>query len=162
MAEDSDDDIDYEELLDYYIFLSDNPINLNSDDMVRLVELHLISAFQFEEVKKYRRYYGDFMFLDELEMVEGFDAQTIDIIRPLVYAGIDKSKDKITFRKLARYGKHQLLGRYEQILEKQQGYLPTTDSALLAKPNSRYLGCPQKPQFRYNYNYRNNFYSLSC
>ena len=30
MAEDSDDDIDYEELLDYYIFLSDNPINLNS------------------------------------------------------------------------------------------------------------------------------------
>lgn len=155
MAEDSDDDIDYEELLDYYIFLSDNPINLNSDDMVRLVELHLISAFQFEEVKKYRRYYGDFMFLDELEMVEGFDAQTIDIIRPLVYAGQDKNKDKITFRKLARYGKHQLLGRYEQILEKQQGYLPIDDSALLAKPNSRYLGCPQKLQFRYNYNYRN-------
>ena len=155
MAEDSDDDIDYEELLDYYIFLSDNPINLNSDDMVRLVELHLISAFQFEEVKKYRRYYGDFMFLDELEMVEGFDAQTIDIIRPLVYVGQDKSKDKITFRKLARYGKHQLLGRYEQILEKQQGYLPIDDSALLAKPNSRYLGCPQKLQFRYNYNYRN-------
>ena len=155
MAEDSDDDIDYEELLDYYIFLSDNPINLNSDDMVRLVELHLISAFQFEEVKKYRRYYGDFMFLDELEMVEGFDAQTIGIIRPLVYAGQDKSKDKITFRKLARYGKHQLLGRYEQILEKQQGYLPIDDSALLAKPNSRYLGCPQKLQFRYNYNYRN-------
>ena len=155
MAEDSDDDIDYEELLDYYIFLSDNPINLNSDDMVRLVELHLISAFQFEEVKKYRRYYGDFMFLDELEMVEGFDAQTIDIIRPLVYAGQDKSKDKITFRKLARYGKHQLLGRYEQVLEKQQGYLPIDDSALLAKPNSRYLGCPQKLQFRYNYNYRN-------
>ena len=155
MAEDSDDDIDYEELLDYYIFLSDNPINLNSDDMVRLVELHLISAFQFEEVKKYRRYYGDFMFLDELEMVEGFDAQTIDIIRPLVYAGQDKSKDKITFRKLARYGKHQLLGRFEQILEKQQGYLPIDDSALLAKPNSRYLGCPQKLQFRYNYNYRN-------
>ena len=155
MAEDSDDDIDYEELLDYYIFLSDNPINLNSDDMVRLVELHLISAFQFEEVKKYRRYYGDFMFLDELEMVEGFDAQTIDIIRPMVYAGQDKSKDKITFRKLARYGKHQLLGRYEQILEKQQGYLPIDDSALLAKPNSRYLGCPQKLQFRYNYNYRN-------
>lgn len=155
MAEDSDDDIDCEELLDYYIFLSDNPINLNSDDMVRLVELHLISAFQFEEVKKYRRYYGDFMFLDELEMVEGFDAQTIDIIRPLVYAGQDKSKDKITFRKLARYGKHQLLGCYEQILEKQQGYLPIDDSALLAKPNSRYLGCPQKLQFRYNYNYRN-------
>ena len=154
MAEDSDDDIDYEELLDYYIFISDNPINLNSDEVARLMELHLISAFQYEELKKYRRYYGDFLFMDELEMVEGFDEQTIAIIRPLVYVGQDKSKDKITFKKLA-HGKHQLLGRYEQILEKQQGYLPTTDSALLAKPNSQYLGCPQKLQFRYNYNYRN-------
>ena len=155
LAEDSDDDIDYEELLDYYIFLSDNPIDLNSDDVVRLVELHLISAFQFEELKKYRRYYGDFMFLDELEMVEGFDEMTLEIIRPLVTIGKDKNKDKLSFRNMARYGKHQLLGRYEQILEKQQGYLPIDDSALLAKPNSRYLGCPQKLQFRYNYNYRN-------
>ena len=155
MAEDSDDDIDYEELLDNYIFLSDNPINLNSDDMVQLMELHLINAFQYEELKKYRRYYGDFMFLDELAMVEGFDEQTIEIIRPLVCVGQDNGKDKITFKKMARYGKHQILGRYEQVLEKQKGYLPITDSALLAKPNSRYLGCPQKLQFRYTYNYRN-------
>lgn len=155
LAEDSDDDIDYEDLLDNYIFLSDNPIDLNSDDVVRLVELHLISAFQLEEVKKYRRYYGDFLFLDELDMVEGFDEMTLEIIRPLVTIGKDKNKGKLSFRNMARYGKHQLLGRYEQVLEKQQGYLPIDDSALLAKPNSRYLGCPQKLQFRYNYNYRN-------
>jgi hypothetical protein len=155
LAEDSDDDIDYEDLLDSYIFLSDNPIDLNSDDVVRLVELHLISAFQLEEVKKYRRYYGDFMFMDELEMVEGFDEMTLSIIRPLVMIETNKNKNKLSFRNMARYGKHQLLGRYEQVLEKQQGYLPIDDSALLAKPNSRYLGCPQKLQFRYNYNYRN-------
>ena len=155
LAEDSDDDIDYEDLLDNYIFLSDNPIDLNSDDVVRLAELHLISAFQLEEVKKYRRYYGDFMFLDELEMVEGFDEMTLAIIRPLVTIETNKNKNKLSFRNMARYGKHQLLGRYEQVLEKQQAYLPIDDSALLAKPNSRYLGCPQKLQFRYNYNYRN-------
>ena len=155
LAEDSDDDIDYEDLLDNFIFLSDNPIDLNSDDVVRLAELHLISAFQLEEVKKYRRYYGDFMFMDELDMVEGFDEMTLSIIRPLVTIETNKNKDKLSFRNMARYGKHQLLGRYEQVLEKQQGYLPIDDSALLAKPNSRYLGCPQKLQFRYNYNYRN-------
>ncbi len=155
MAEDSDDDIDYEELLDYYIFLSDNPINLNSDETARLLELHLINAFQYEELKKYRRYYGDFLFLDELAMVEGIDGQTIDIIRPLICIGQDKDKDKVTLKKMARYGKHQIVGRYEQILERQQGYQPTTDSALLSKPNSRYLGSPQKYLFRYTYNYRN-------
>ena len=155
LAEDNDEDIDYEDLLESYIFLSENPVNINSEDVRQLLELRLISVFQYEELLKYRRYYGDFMFLDELEMVEGFDEQTLAIIRPLVSIGHDKDKDKITLNKMARYGKHQILGRYEQILEKQQGYLPIDDSALLAKPNSRYLGSPQKYQFRYTYNYRN-------
>ena len=155
LAEDGDEETDYEDLLDNYIFLSDNPVNLNSEEVMRLVELHLISVFQYEELQKYRRYYGDFLFLDELEMVEGFDEQTVAIIKPVVHIELDLGKDKITLNKLARYGKHQLLGRYEQVLEQQQGYAPIDDSALLAKPNSRYLGRPQKLQFRYSYNYRN-------
>ncbi len=155
LAEDSDDDIDYKDLLENYIFFSENPIDINSEDVKQLVELHLLNVFQYEELLKYRRYYGDFLFLDELEMVEGFDDLTLSIIRPLVIVGQNKDRDKLTFKKMARYGKHQILGRYEQVLEKQQGYLPIDDSTLLAKPNSRYLGSPQKLQFRYIYNYRN-------
>ena len=155
LAEDSDDDIDYEDLLENYIFFSENPIDINSDDIKQLVELRLLNVFQYEELLKYRRYYGDFLFLDELEMVEGFDDLTLSIIRPLVMVGHDKDRDKLTLKKMARYGKHQILGRYEQVLEKQQGYLPIDDSTLLAKPNSRYLGSPQKYQLKYTYNYRN-------
>ena len=155
LAEDSDDDIDYEDLLENYIFLSENPVNLNSEETMRLVELRLLSVFQYEELQKYRRYYGDFLFLNELEMVESFDEQTVAIIRPVVCISQDQSKDKITLNKMARYGKHQIVGRYEQVLEQQQGYLPIDDSALLAKPNSRYLGSPQKYQLKYTYNYRN-------
>jgi hypothetical protein len=155
LAEDSDDDIDYEDLLENYIFLSENPVNLNSDETMRLVELRLLSVFQYEELQKYRRYYGDFLFLDELEMVESFDEQTVAIIRPVVCISQDQSKDKITLNKMARYGKHQIVGRYEQVLEQQQGYAPIDDSVLLAKPNSRYLGSPQKYQLKYTYNYRN-------
>ena len=155
LAEDSDEDIDYEDLLENYIFLSENPVNLNSDETMRLVELRLLSVFQYEELQKYRRYYGDFLFLNELEMVESFDEQTVAIIRPVVCISQDQSKDKITLNKMARYGKHQIVGRYEQVLEQQQGYLPIDDSALLAKPNSRYLGSPQKYQLKYTYNYRN-------
>lgn len=155
LAEDGDDDVDYEDLLENYIFFSENPINLNSDEIEQLVELQLINAFQFEELKNYRRYYGDFLFLEELEMVEGFDEQTIRLLMPIVCIRKDDSKDKITLNKMARYGKHQIVGRYEQILEKQQGYEPISDSALLAKPNSRFLGSPQRYQLKYTYNYRN-------
>ena len=155
LAEDSDEDADFEDLLENYIFLSENPVDLNSEEIMRLVELHLISVFQYEELQKYRRYYGDFLFLDELAMVEGFDEGTVAIIRPVVCIRQDQSKDKITLSKMARFGKHQLVGRYEQVLEQQQGYLPIDDSALWAKPNSRYLGSPQKYQLKYTYNYRN-------
>lgn len=155
LAEDSDDDIDYEDLLENYIFFSENPVNINSEEVMRLVELRLISVFQYEELQKYRRYYGDFVFLDELEMVEGFDEQTLAIVRPLVCIEKDNSKDRLTLKNMGRYGKHQIVGRYEQVLEKQQGYLPIDDSSLLVKPNSRYLGSPQKYQLKYTYNYRN-------
>ena len=155
LAEDGDDDADYEDLLDNYIFYSENPVNLNSDEVMRLVELRLLNLFQYNELQKYRRYYGDFLFLAELEMVEGFDEQTIDIIAPIVYIGTDRGGDKITLKKMARYGKHQIVGRYEQILESQAGYADISDSALLAKPNSWFLGCPQRYQLRYTYNYRN-------
>lgn len=155
LAEDSDEDIDYEDILENYVFFSENPINLNSDDIVELLELRLISIFQYEELQKYRRYYGDFLFLDELEMVEGFDEQTLRIIAPIVFIGKDDSKDKVTRDKMARYGKHQFVARYEQILEHQQGYGHISDSALLAKPNSRFLGCPQRYHLKYTYNYRN-------
>ena len=33
LAEDSDDDIDYEDILENYIFFSENPIDINSDDV---------------------------------------------------------------------------------------------------------------------------------
>ena len=56
LAEDSDDDADFEDLLENYIFFSENPVNLNSDEVMRLVELRLLSVFQYEELQKYRRY----------------------------------------------------------------------------------------------------------
>ena len=155
LAEDVDAEIDFEDLLDNYIFFSENPININSDKVMQLVELHLLSMFQYQALQQYRRSFGDFLFMDELEMVDSFDEQTLAIIRPVVCLMKDNSKDKVTLKKMARYGKHQIVGRYEQILERQQGYEPIDDSSLLAKPNSRYLGSPQKYQLRYTYNYRN-------
>ena len=154
LAEDSDEEVDFEELLESYLFLCDNPLNLNSEEVMQLVEMRLMNVFQYEALQQYRRSYGDILFLEELEMVEGFDAQTIGLITPVVSIGANRGRDKITLNRLARYGKHQILGRYEQILEPQTGYADISDSALLAKPNSRYLGSPQRYQLRYSYNYR--------
>lgn len=154
LAEDSDEDADFEDLMESYLFLSENPIDLNSEEVMQLVELHLLNEFQYETLQDYRRHYGDFLFLAELEMVESFDAQTLSLIAPIVYIGTERDRDVLTWNKLARYGKHQIVGHYEQVLEPQAGYATISDSALSVHPNSRYLGNPQRYQLRYTYNYR--------
>jgi hypothetical protein len=154
LAEDLDEGFDYEDLVESYRFLLENPLCLNSEEALQLTELNLISAFQYEALQEYRKRYGDLLFPEELLQVEGFDQTTLDIIRPVVYFGKHPNKDKLTLEKLARYGRHSIVGHYEQVLEKQQGYLPIDDSLLQIKPNARYLGSPQRYQLRYTYNYR--------
>ena len=154
LAEDLEEDFDFEDLMESYRFLLENPLDLNSEEALQLVELNLISAFQYEALQEYRKWYGDLLFPEELLQVEGFDPSTLNVIRPVVYFGKYPDKDKPTLEKLARYGRHNIVGHYEQVLEKQQGYLPIEDSLLQIKPNARYLGSPQRYQLRYTYNYR--------
>lgn len=158
LAEDSEEDadIDFEELINDYIFFSENPININNDEELdRLAELRIITPTQIESIKKYRYYYGDFVMTDEIAMVEGIDERTATLISPLVCIRANEKKDVITAKKLRQSGKHQLTFQYGQVLEKQQGYNDVNDSVLLDKNNSRYLGSPQRYMIRYSYNYRN-------
>lgn len=156
LAEDGDEDIDFEELINEYIFLSDNPVNINNDeDIERLAELRLIDPIQIENIKNYRKRYGDFVVVDELAMIDGIDERTAALLMPLVCIKKEDKGDKITAKKMRLYGKHQLTAQYGQVLEKQQGYIDVNDSVLLDRNNSRYLGSPQRLMIRYSYNYRN-------
>ena len=67
LAEDGDEDIDFEELINDYIFVSENPVNINDNkDIDRLAELRIIDPIQIENIKNYRYRYGDFVILDEI------------------------------------------------------------------------------------------------
>ena len=154
IAEDGDEDIDFEELINDYIFYSENPININDDNEIdRLAELRIIDPIQIGNIKNYRRRYGDFVFVEELAMVDGIDERTATLITPLVRIKGDDKEEKITGQKMGQYGKHQLTFLYGQVLEKQQGYDNVNDSVLLDRNNSRYLGSPQRYMIRYSYNY---------
>ncbi len=155
ISESSDAVLDYSDLIEEYLFLAENPINLNSDEMNQLRNLNLISEFQLENLHNYIRQYGYLLSAFELEAIEGFDAQTIALIRPLVYAGEIKKKEVVKLSNVARWGRHQVISRFERTLEQQEGYKNIEDSALFIKPNSRYLGSPYKIYTRYTFNYRN-------
>ena len=86
ISENSGDEIsDYSELVEAYWSLIDNPININSDDIDRLADFKLLSIFQLENIKSYRKEFGDYQFIEELYEVEGIDENSIAIIKDIIF-----------------------------------------------------------------------------
>lgn len=153
MSENSGDEIsDYSELVEAYWSLLDNPININSDDIDRLAEFKMLSIFQLEEIKSYRKEFGDFQFIEELYEVEGIDDNSIAIIKDIIC--FEDNKDKKMRLKDLKYGKHKIVTQVDQCLNKKKGYFDVEDSLLYQNPNSIYLGSPQRLYLRYNYTYK--------
>lgn len=156
MTEGSEDEYnDYSELVETYWSLTENPINVNSDDIDQLAEFKFISIYQLESIKNYRRNYGNFQFVEELSEVEGLDDLSIEMIKPLI--SFEKNtKYDFKFSDILKYGRNKMLMEVNQCLNKKKGYIDVDDSLLVQKPNSIYLGSPQKLYLRYNYSFRNN------
>ena len=146
--------LDYSDLVDDYLFYLKNPINLNSDEVSKLPELHLLSENQYQNLLAYRQQYKQFYSIYELKYVPGFDAESIKRLAPFVVAGPVKEKQHLSAKKIFKYGSHQFLLRYQQVLETPEGYAIPGDSAWL-KPGSVYLGTPQKLYARYAFNFKN-------
>lgn len=144
---------DYSELLESYWATTENPIDINGNDIDLLAELKFISIFQLENIKNYRKNYGDFQFLEELYEVDGLDSLSVEMIKPIVCIDKEKYHDKIRFKDL-KYGKNKILLEVNQCVNRKKGYIDIDDSLLYENPNSIYLGSPQKIYFRYNYSYK--------
>ena len=147
---------DYSELLESYWSIKENPININSDNINQLAELKFLSIFQLENIKNYRRNYGDIQFFEELYEVENLDSLSIEIIKPIICFGKENINEKIELKNIFKYGKNKILLEVNQSLKKKKGYINIDDSLLYDKPNSIYLGSLQKLYLRYNFTYKDN------
>lgn len=137
------DDDEHDELLEDYLSLLESPININGEEAVHLEETGLLSVFQMEALRNYRRLYGDLIFADELLMIEGFNEAVVAVIAPLVYCGKSEKAEayeKPSIGTLFTKGKHQIAMNYA---EKFGGV--THDD---------YLGSPRKLQLKYTYQYK--------
>lgn len=140
------DEESHEELIDDYLYYLENPINVNSEEAVHLEEIGLLSAFQVEALRQYRRQFGDLMFAEELLMLDGFSEMTVAVITPLVYFGKSEraeERESVTLTKAVTRGRHQVTMNFAQKFG--------------GEPHDDYLGSPQKLQFKYNYHYQQKF-----
>lgn len=155
IAEGHETQLDYTDLIADLTYLREHPLNLNyatDDDLRKLV---FLDNFQIYNLLGYRETYGSFITIYEIQSIAGFDEETIEKILPYIYVSNVKQKESISFKNVAKYGRNQLIIRYQRILQEQKGYASIDDSLLFQNPNSRYLGSPDKIYLRYGFNYFN-------
>ncbi len=155
IAESHEANLDYTDLIADLAYLQENPLNLNYVTDEDLRKLIFLNNFQIYNLLGYRETYGFFITVYEIQAIDGFDQETIQKILPYVYVSEEKRKESISFKNIAKYGRNEFIMRYQRILQDQKGYASIDDSALFQKPNSRYLGSPDKIYLRYGFNYFN-------
>ncbi len=136
-------DESHEDLIEDYLYYLENPVNINSEEVVHLEEIGLLNAFQVEALQQYRRQYGDLLFTGELLMVEGFTETVVTVIAPLVYFGKNEKGQEVeqpSIGRLLTRGRHQLTMNYAEKFRTQA--------------EEEYLGSPRKIQLKYTYHYK--------
>ena len=150
------EDADYTNLIETYAYYSKNPINLNSAKKEELADLQILNDIQIGNLLSHIEKNGKLFTIFELQGIEGFDLMTIKKILPYVKVSDEFSSSHFTLKEVIKKGKHDLINRYQRILEQQKGYESRSDSLLRAKPGSYYVGSPERIFTRYRFTYSNN------
>lgn len=131
--------VDLSEITDRLYDLYSNPIHLNQADASQLAEIPLLSGYQINQLLDYRKRYGRFASIFELQGVEGLDRKTIQLIQPFVTL---EDEEKVLPGQKRIFVNHDLMIRTSRVLQQQKGYI--SDSL-----SDGYLGGPMKNYMRY-------------
>jgi hypothetical protein len=125
------------------------PVNLNYADAGLLEQLHLLSPVQIANLLSYRKIFGLFINMYELQAIPGWSVNLIRKLRP--YISVSEKIDLYSsMQGRLKSGITTLLIRGSQVLEKSKGYLLDSSNS-----TNFYQGSPQKLLIRYKYIFKN-------
>ncbi|MGB0369655.1 MAG: hypothetical protein ACPGD8_09630, partial [Flavobacteriales bacterium] len=139
-----DEGLDYNTLLDELLFFSEHPININNTTPNELAQLPMLDDIAIANLWNHIETNGKLLNVYELQGVDGFDLNTIRQVQPFIKVSDNPEASNFSFREMMKEGTHELILRYQQVLNQQEGYTAIDDSVLRESPNKRYLGDPQK------------------
>ena len=127
--------------------LSSNPIRINFASAEDLMRLMLLDIFQISNLIQYREKTGPIYTHFELRVIKGFDRELIERLLPYLDFSTEPVLPSFNLRDLKR-ARHELILRYQQTLQKREGFKRNDERA--------YLG----PGFGSYLRYRGNFRDL--
>lgn len=149
------EDGDLSNLTETWTYYKAHPLNLNKAKKDELADLLLLSDIQINNLLKHREKNGYLISIYELQSINGFDLATIKKITPFVYVSDNFNSAFFSTKEMLKDGKHEFVTRFQRILEPQSGF-NVSDSVKNIKPNSYYLGDPNRVFARYSFQYNNN------
>ena len=139
-------DVNYEDLYESLLLLYQNPLNLNKATSKELQGLYILSKGQINNLQSYIQEKGPLLTLFELQLIEGFDFNTIQRLVPFVTVNPEDAStdERPLLQRILEEKNNYFITRYERILEERRGYTPPE-----APDDTRYAGSPDKLYLRY-------------
>ncbi len=155
MAENEADENTLENLFSDLSHLSENPFDLHTVRKQDLEKLPFLSDMQIENLLYYVYRYAPLTSIYELKNIDGLDMQTIEYLLPFIYIG-EKGNSRNTFntKNILRYGKQEVLLRYDRCFQEKAGYRNDPEEEKAAHPNRYYLGEPYYTSLKYGFQYK--------
>ncbi|MCD4735824.1 MAG: helix-hairpin-helix domain-containing protein [Bacteroidales bacterium] len=144
---------DYTELIEGLLGYAEKPLNLNMAEASELENLFFLNNMQIFNLLAYRETYGPFLSVYELQAIEGFDEEVINMMLPFITVEQIKSGTSLNPGKILKYSRHEIFLRYNRILQEKKGYTTPQDSAQAFL----YPGNPDRYYFRYKMRYSDKF-----
>jgi hypothetical protein len=151
IAEQNGEDADYTNLIEWLDEYYNEPLNINTAKKEDLEKLVIIDENMILELERYIRIHGPLLSIYELQLVRGWDKETIFLILPFIKVVPALEEKKRSFKSYLKYGKHELMFRYQQIFEEQAGFVPDLTGA------TDYQGSPQQLYLRYRYSHNDKY-----
>nr|HPM09367.1 helix-hairpin-helix domain-containing protein [Paludibacter sp.] len=124
-AEESEKDLNFDSFYEELSALNQQPLDLNQAEREDFGKMIFLSDLQIENILYYRYKAGMFLTIYELMLIEGLDMTDIRRMLPFVCLSKNSGKDrkKINFKEALKYGKNEVLTRFDYIPEQKAGYI---------------------------------------
>lgn len=100
------------------------PLNLNTATRRQLEQFPFLTPLQVENIQAYIYIHGPMQSIYELQLVDGIDKRTIDLLRPFVCVQPveEEKKGFPSLKSILKYGKHEALARFDVPFYTRKGY----------------------------------------
>ena len=148
---DSEEEIDYEELLNNLYQNYQQPLNLNKCNRDELSGLQLLSESQLNNFFKYRSKFGTLLSIHELQAIPGFNPDDIRHILPFISI-TEKKSNKSLFNRIINEKNKYMFFRYQIVPETKEGFIETEDTT-----SQKYYGDLAKLLYRMRISHSRDF-----